>query len=460
MPESENPRAVIAPLAGWGMRPVETCPAYRPEDERDLATLVAGSEEGTLIARGLGRSYGDAALNPEGAVVLSKRLDHLLDFDEETGLLRCQAAVSLADLIELFLPRGWFFPVTPGTKNVTIGGAIAADVHGKNHHSSGSMSAALTRFRLMTARGDVLECSRDNHPEVFWATIGGMGLTGIIVDAEIRLMPLETGYMHAEYEQIANLETLIEKMNEADQSFAYSVAWIDSMATGASLGKSVLMRANHAALADLPPKLRKDPLPKLRGGKITVPFTFPNFTINRLSMKAFNFAFYTRHQTRQEIAHCDRFFYILDSIQHWNRGYGKRGVLQYQCVIPEEHAAVGNRRILEELNQAKIGSFLTVLKTLGPASQGHLSFPIPGKTLAIDVPYTGPEVTEALHRCDEIVLEYGGRVYLAKDACMKRESFEAMYPRLDEWKRIKAELDPDTRFSSSQARRLGLVEGG
>jgi len=455
----ELPRSVIAPLSGWGLRPTETCPAYRPEDERDLRTLVEGSEEGTLIARGLGRSYGDAALNAEGAVVLSDRLDHLLDFDEATGVLRCQAAVSLADLIEIFLPRGWFFPVTPGTKNVSVGGAIASDVHGKNHHSSGSMAAAVNRFRLMTARGAIVECSRDTNAEIFWATLGGMGLTGIILDAEIRLMPLETGFMHAEYEQIPNLESLIEKMNEADQRFAYTVAWVDSMATGASLGKSVLMRANHLSLADLPAKYRDNPHPPLNASKLGVPFMFPSFTINRLTMKAFNWAFYTRHYTREETAHCNSFFYPLDSIQNWNRGYGTRGVLQYQCVIPEEHAVVGNRRILEELNRSGIGSFLTVLKTLGAASEGHLSFPTPGKTLAIDLPFTGPEVTEALHRCDEIVLEHGGRVYLAKDACMRRESFEAMYPRLEEWKAIKAEIDPDTRFSSSQARRLGLVEG-
>ncbi len=458
MSEDLLPRSVRRPISGWGRQPTETCELYRPEDLDDARAIVAHAPCPDLTPRGLGRSYGDASLNDRGAVLLSDRLDRMIAFDRETGVLRCQAAVSLADIIRHFLPRGFFFPVTPGTKNITVGGAIAADVHGKNHHTNGSMSAWIERFSLLTGRGQVLECSREENADAFWATTGGMGLTGLILDAELRMKPVETAYMNADYERIQDLDRLLARMDESDEDFDYAVAWVDSLATGRSLGRSVLMRANHASLGDLPSRLRGDPLAVKEKARIAVPFTLPDFTLNPLSMRLFNTAFYLRHPTARKLTDCDAFFYPLDSIQHWNRGYGSRGVLQYQCVIPEASAATGIQRLLEELTRSGCGSFLTVLKSLGPASEGPLSFPMQGKTLALDLPYTGPPLLETLHRVDEIVLEHGGRVYLAKDSCMAREAFERMYPRLPEFKRVKARLDPDGRFSSSQARRLGIVE--
>jgi decaprenylphospho-beta-D-ribofuranose 2-oxidase len=455
--EVDVPRFVRGPISGWGRRPAEICDVYRPEDHKEVRVIVDRSTATSITPRGLGRSYGDASINAEGAVVLSEQLDRLLDFDAESATLHCEAAVSLADIMEHFLPRGFFFPVTPGTKNISVGGAIAADVHGKNHHSSGSMSASVERFSLLTSQVGILECSRESNPEIFWATIGGMGLTGIILDASLRLRPVETAYMMAEYERVAGLDSLLELMDQRDDEYDYSVAWVDSLAAGTSFGRSVLIRANHASSAALPPGLRRDPLRVVPRRRVGVPFTLPNSTLNPLSMRLFNAAFYARQRTRSEITDCDSFFYPLDSIENWNRAYGARGVLQYQCVIPKQSGNEGTKRLLEELNRSGIGSFLTVLKSLGPADDGLLSFPMPGKTLAVDLPYTGPKVVETLHRLDRIVLDYGGRVYLAKDACMTRESFVAMYPRLPEFQRVKSQIDPSARFSSSQARRLGIV---
>ncbi len=457
MARDSVPGFVRRAVSGWGNYPVEMCDVYRPEHVEELRRLVTSAPQATLTPRGCGRSYGDAALNAEGAVVQSDRFDRMTSFDEATGILRCQAAITLADIIEFFLPRGFFFPVTPGTKRVSLGGAIASDVHGKNHHRSGSMSASVKRFTLIIASGESIVCSPEHNAEVFWATVGGMGLTGLIVDADIQLRPVETAFMSVEYERIAHIDRLLERIAESDDAYDYAVAWVDSMASGGSLGRSVLIRANHATREDLPARQRDDALAFRQKRRPGVPFTFPNSTMNALSLKALNSIYYAAHPTKRTLAPCDAFFYPLDGIANWNRGYGSQGVLQYQCVIPEATAREGMIALLESIAASKIGSFLTVLKSLGPESAGLLSFPMQGKTLALDFPNAGPEVIEALHRLDAIVLDHGGRVYLAKDACMTAASFEAMYPRLPEFKRIKLELDPKGRFSSSQARRLGLV---
>ncbi|MBJ18874.1 MAG: FAD-linked oxidase [Deltaproteobacteria bacterium] len=446
-------------VSGWGNYPVEVCDVYRPENLDELRGLLGSAPQPTLTPRGCGRSYGDAALNVEGAIVQSDRFDRMMGFDADRGILRCQAAITLADIIEFFVPRGFFFPVTPGTKEVSIGGAIASDVHGKNHHRSGSMSAWVTRFTLMSAGADLISCSRDENAEIFWATVGGMGLTGLIIDADIQLRPIETAFMAVDNERIANLDQLLERMAESEDAFDYSVAWVDSMAAGASLGRSVLMRANHANREELPVGERDRPLTFLQKKRPGLPFRLPNFTLSPTALRAANAVFYATHPTRKSIGPCDAFFYPLDSVRNWNRGYGSRGVLQYQCVIPESCARAGTIALLEALTSSGVGSFLTVLKTLGPGNEGLLSFPMRGHTLALDIPNTGPEVIEALRRLDEIVLGFGGRVYLAKDACMTAATFEQMYPRLPDFKRIKRRLDPEGRFSSSQARRLGLVDG-
>lgn len=457
MSDSTVPRFVRRPLYGWGRNPIEECDVYRPECEPEIRQLVVNAPQASLTPRGRGRSYGDASLNAKGAVVLSERLDRMMSFDEATGILRCEAGLTLAEIIEHLLPRGFFFPVTPGTKMITIGGAIAADVHGKNHHSSGSMSAWVNRFSLLTGQNEIIDCSRERNKEAFWATVGGMGLTGMILEAEIRLQRVETAYLQADYERVSDIDSLLERMAESDDNYEYAVAWVDSLATGRSLGRSVLMRANHAPVSSLREQLRRSPCVENRKRKPGVPFTLPNFVLSTSSMRLFNSAFYAAHRTTSKLVGCDSFFYPLDAVAGWNRAYGTRGVLQYQCVIPEKNARLGTIRLLEALVKLRLGSFLTVLKTLGPASEGLLSFPMPGKTLSLDVPYTGPQIFDALHQLDEIVLAHEGRVYLAKDSCMTQESFERMYPNLDKFKSIRSGLDPESRFESSLARRLGIV---
>lgn len=460
MTDGAMPRSRRMEISGWGRRPVETCDVYRPENADEIRSLVLHSAHSSLTPRGLGRSYGDASLNAEGAVLSSERLDRMLAFDAGSGILACQSAVSLADIIRVFLPRGFFFPVTPGTKSITIGGAIASDVHGKNHHKSGAMSAWVRRIRLLTAGGAILDCSRDENAEAFWATVGGMGLTGMILEAELQLMPVPSAYMQADFERIRNVDQLLERMDGSDDEYAYAVAWVDTLASRSSLGRSVLMRANHAPLDVLPTRMRGTPFEAAPAREIGVPFDLPDFTLNPLSMRLFNIAFHAIHPTASKVVDCDRFFYPLDSIQNWNRGYGKRGVVQYQCVIPEASARIGTIRLLETLASRGLGSFLTVLKSLGPESGGLLSFPMKGKTLAMDLPFTGASMLDAIRKLDEIVLETGGRVYLAKDSCLSREAFQQMYPRLPEFERVKRELDPEHRFSSSQARRLGIGRNG
>jgi len=443
-------------LSGWGRYPLETCDVYRPERRDELLDIVAHAPQGSLLARGLGRSYGDAALNQAGGVILTERMGRLLSFDSETGVLRCEAAVSLAEVIDVFLPRGFFFPVTPGTKFISIGGAIAADVHGKNHHRDGSIASLVLDFELLTAAGEILHCSREQNVDAFWATLGGMGLTGVVLEASLQLRPVETAYLVVEYERARDLETTLARI-EDDKDDAYTVAWIDCLARGRSLGRSVLMRANPATLEDLPEKRRAEPRAWRRLRRPSVPFLLPSATLNSLTMRLFNEAFYLAHGPRRVVTDYDRFFYPLDAIGHWNRAYGSRGVLQYQLQLPAETSSQGLSEVLETLAHQRRASFLSVLKSFGPQSDGLLSFPRPGQTLSLDLPFTGPDVLAVLDELDRIVVRHGGRVYLAKDARVAPDLFAQMYPRLGRFREIKARLDPEQRFASSLARRVGLV---
>lgn len=452
------PRFVQRPLSGWGNYPVVSCDVYRPEDRSELAEIVARAPQPSLLPRGLGRSYGDAAVNAGSGVIQSERLDRLLAFEPESGLLRCEAAVSLAEILDVFLPRGFFFPVTPGTKFITVGGAIAADVHGKNHHRSGSMAASLLDFRLLTACGEVLTCSREENADLFWATLGGMGLTGVILEAGLHLRRVSSGYMSVDTEKMRDLDQALERCSASDDRYDYGVAWIDCLARGRSLGRSVLMRANHAEPGELPAQRRQEPYHVRRRWRPTVPFLLPNQTLNPLTVRAFNFAMYHSYRSGHGVADCDGYFYPLDNMaHHWNRIYGRRGMLQYQLALPAETSREGLVEVLTELSSARRASFLAVLKSFGPESGGLLSFPRPGFTLALDLPNTGPDLIAALHRLDRIVARHGGRVYLAKDACLEPEVFREMYPALPRFQEIKAKVDPQARFSSSQARRLGIV---
>jgi len=448
---------VAQELSGWGRFPVETCHVYRPETPRQLADIFASGAQPSFISHGLGRSYGDAPLNRHGGVICHTRLDHFLTFDAETGVLGCEAGVSLAEILRCFLPRGFFLPVTPGTKFVTVGGAIAADVHGKNHHQDGTFGNFVLDFQLLTPTGETLSASPTSNGEVFCATMGGMGLTGAILSARIKLRPVTSAWMLVDYQKAANLEDALERMTASDISYQYSVAWIDCLATGGQMGRAVLMRGNHAAANELPASIRA-PLAEPAGRRWSLPINLPSLALNSLTVRAFNWCYYGVHKdVLRQLVSIEKFFYPLDAVHHWNRLYGRRGFVQYQVALPQEGGLEGLREVLSRLAQSRRASFLAVLKRFGKSNSGLLSFPIEGYTLALDLPVAGGLVP-LLHELDRVVLNYGGRVYLAKDAVTTAQSFAAMYPQLERFQAIKKRLDPRGVLSSSQARRLGIVE--
>lgn len=456
------PRSRAIELSGWGNVSYQRANVFRPEKWGDVRAAVAdGSAAGTagVVARGLGRSYGDAALNQGGAVLLDTRLNRFTAFDPATGTLECEAGVSFKDLVDVFLPRGFFPPVTPGTRHVTVGGAVAADVHGKNHHRDGSIANFVDGFDLLTANGQTLRCSRRENADAFWATLGGMGLTGVILSVRMRLRPVETSYVVVDNKKTADLDETIAAFEQGDGDYQYSVAWIDCLARGRALGRSVLMRANHAKVADLPVGLAERPFHPRAERRRNVPFHLPAFALSRFTVRMFNNRYYAGHADGRHVEHCENYFYPLDSVRNWNRVYGRRGFYQYQAVFPTAEGPRCLRELMERISTGGAAAFLAVLKTMGPESGGLLSFPTPGLTLALDVPNAGDRTVSLLHELDRIVLKAGGRVYLAKDACLTRETFEAMYPSLPRFKQVKAELDPQNRFSSSLGRRLGIGAG-
>ena len=372
-------------------------------------------------------------------------------------MLECEAGVSLAEILQYFLPRGFFLPVTPGTKFVTVGGAIAADVHGKNHHQDGTFGNFVLDFKLLTPNGETLSCSPNNNFEVFWATHGGMGLTGVILSARIKLRPVESAWVLVDYQKATNLEDALGRMTESDIRYQYSVAWIDCLATGRHMGRAVLMRGNHAPANELPASIR-NPLAEPPRRRWTLPFDFPSLALNSLTVRAFNAFYYGVHRNAaRQLVDLEKFFYPLDAIQHWNRLYGRRGFVQYQVALPLEGGLEGLKEVLTRLARSRRASFLAVLKRFGKPNPGLLSFPIQGYTLALDLP-VARGLIPLLHELDRVVLNYGGRIYLAKDAVMTSHSFAAMYPKLEQFRAIKSRLDPRGLLSSSMARRLAIVE--
>ena len=441
-------------LAGWGRVPAEECRAFRPEKQRDLNAVLGNPS--TLVARGLGRAYGDAALNPDG-VVLQERLNRFHAFDETSGVLDCEGGVSFAEIIEIFLPRGWFLPVTPGTKFVTVGGALACDIHGKNHHREGTFSNFVESFDLLLADGRILPCSREENPDAFWATIGGMGLTGVITRLRFRLRRVTSAFVNVDYDRVENLDAALERFDQ-DDKYEYSVAWIDCLASGSTLGRAVLMRGRDAAIDELStPAMQESPFALPTKKPKGVPLDFPDFALNPLSIKAFNAVYYAAHPTKNAIVDFNSFFYPLDAINNWNRIYGARGFIQYQVALPFKTSRAGLIELLEKISSSGHASFLAVLKTFGKANAAPLSFPFAGHTLALDIPWT-PDLPAFVRELDEITLRHEGRVYLAKDALLSPENFRAMYPRLDEWQEVKNQLDPKHKFASSLSRRLKITE--
>ena len=445
-------------LTGWGRVAPSSAELAEPDSPGSAALLLTAADPSRgLIARGLGRSYNNASQCGGGTVISTSRLNRILELDPATGLVTCEAGVSLEQLIVAGLPAGWFVPVSPGTRQVTVGGAIAADVHGKNHHVAGSFAMHVREFDLLLPGGELRTVTRQGDPALFWATAGGMGLTGLIVRATVQLKRVATSRVRVETVRTADADETMAVLAEHDRAHGYTVAWTDSLARGASLGRSVVTSGDFAELGDLPPADRQDPFAFRPGARVSVPDGFPPGLINRYSVALANKAWYRkapRHRTG-ELQTIGTFFHPLDGIRNWNRVYGPGGFRQYQYVLPfGQEAAV--RRSFELVSNVRAPSFVTVLKRFGEGDPGLLSFPMAGWTLALDFPARTPGLAGLLSSLDRLVVEAGGRVYLAKDSRVPAGVLEQMYPRLAEFRKLRAELDPDGILASDLSRRLGL----
>jgi decaprenylphospho-beta-D-ribofuranose 2-oxidase len=452
----EPPAAVERVLTGWG----RTCPSVArvssPDNPTELVqALWSQGGRGGVIARGLGRSYGDAAQCAGGLVIETTDLGRIEGVDRTSGVVEVDAGVSLAALMKRTLPSGWFVPVTPGTRQVTIGGAIAADIHGKNHHRDGSFCEHVVSATLATPTG-VHEISPQSDPELFWATAGGMGLTGVVLRARIKMRPVETAWMRVDTERHRNLESLMDALERVDPTHRYSVAWLDCSATGSHLGRGILDAGDHAALDELGDRQKEEPLAPPGEARLGLPVVPPLGLVNALTVGAFNQAWFAKSPTRSgRLVHLGWFFHPLDAVADWNRLFGRRGFVQYQFVVGPEHRQVVQQAI-ELLQRAHAPCSMAVLKRFGSGDPGPLSFPIPGWTLALDLPVGPPGLRRALRELDELVAGAGGRVYLAKDARLDPATFAAMYPRLGEFQAAARRVDPEGLLQSDLSRRLRI----
>jgi FAD/FMN-containing dehydrogenase len=430
----------------WGRvrKPPHTVLRWNWRDA-DLPTELGKS----MLAFGNGRSYGDCCLNDEGVLIDAQGLDRFIAFNAETGVLRCEAGVLLADILELAVPQGWFLPVTPGTQFVTLGGAVANDVHGKNHHRAGTLGRHVRCLELLRSDGTRLHCSSTENRDWFCATIGGLGLTGLITWIEIQLKPVPGPDIDQETIRFEKLDQFFQLSDESDKDFEYTVAWIDATAKGPALGRGLFIRGNHATH-------RRQAARKRPGRPLRVPFDPPFSLLNGPALRLFNSLYYRKQlqkRTRTTVGYAP-FFYPLDAIDGWNRLYGRRGLLQYQCVIPSSRAETALAEILGEVASSGVGSMLAVLKMFGDLpSPGLLSFPRPGATLAIDFPNSGERILDLLDRLDVITMQAGGGLYPAKDARMSASTFRQSFPH---WKQLERFIDP--QFSSSFWRRCGKTE--
>ncbi len=429
----------------WGRYPrvkaSQTVPVYWRDELPDLASF-----DQSVLAYGYGRSYGDSCLNEGGVSIDVSQLKNFISFDDQNGLLRCEAGVSLAQVLELVVPRGWFIPVSPGTKFVSIAGAIANDVHGKNHHKAGTFGCHVTQFELLRSNGERMICSPEQNSALFRATIGGLGLTGIILWAEFRLKPIVNPYIDMESIRFESLDEYFEISAGSDENYEYTMSWVDILIGGERLCRGKFMRGNHNRQPELAAKPLKKKLP------LVVPIDFPSFTLNNLTVKAFNEAYYRVQAEKhvRKVVPYEPFFYPLDSIHQWNRIYGSRGFFQYQFVVPFSNGREAMRSILGRIRRSGEGSFLTVLKNFGSIqSPGMLSFPRPGLTLALDFTNHGKKTRALLEDLDAMVKQNDGVVYPAKDARMSAESFQTYFPQ---WREFEQYMDP--QFSSSFWRRV------
>lgn len=440
-------------ISNWNRYPqVDASVKYfRTQDE--LRELLKTTPQ--LIARGAGLSYGDASL---ASVIFSTlHFNKILWFDRKNGIVKCEAGVTLDELLQVIVPAGWFLPVTPGTKFITLGGAVAADVHGKNHHMEGSLCRYVNKLDLMLAQGEIISCSPTEHEEIFNQTCGGMGLSGMILQIELRLKKIYTAFIKQKNIIANNLDELV-RLLKRNNSSTYSVAWIDCVASGKKLGRSVLMLGEHAGVHELPQQFRANgSLPTHGSPKLKLPFDLPSFVLNNYSVGLFNHLYYYLHllAKKEFLVHYDKFFYPLDFIKGWNRLYGKKGFLQYQFVLPLDRGDQGLTEIIKKISASRLASFLGVLKLLGQ-SDHPLSFAMDGYTLALDFPISN-QLFPLLDQLDEIVVANGGRIYLVKDARMKMETFHKCYKRQAHFRDSLAKRTGEHKFESLLSKRLAIL---
>jgi len=430
-------------LMSWGMYPKVKNTVFNFSKKERLKQII--SEQSELIPYGNGRSYGDSALSSN--IINVKPKDYFIDFDEKHGVLHVQAGVQLSEILETYVPRGWFLKITPGTKLITIGGAIASDIHGKNHHVEGCFSESVKEFEIMLSNGEIVTCSKESTPQLFKATCGGMGLTGVILTAKIYLKKINSQYIDQTTIKTKNLKETFAAF-EAYQNKPYSVAWIDCLAKGKEIGKSLLMVGDFREDGNLKYKTKKQK---------KIPFNFPSFALNNWSVRAFNWLYYRKAQkgiSKQKVD-IDTFFYPLDAIGHWNRIYGKNGFTQYQFILPKERSYEGLEEILTAISKSGKGSFLAVLKLYGKANENYLSFPIEGYSLALDFKI-GKGLFDLLDKLDEIVVKYKGRIYLTKDVRVSKEIFEKGYPNIEKFRQYRKENKMNSKFQSLQSKRVGI----
>ena len=449
-------------LSGWGRTAWTVSEAIRPTSEDELVrALGAGSPRG-MIARGLGRSYGAAAQNAGGHVLMMAGAPVGAEYslDRSTGVLTAPAGMSLDDILKRSVPEGWFVPVTPGTRFVTVGGAIGSDIHGKNHHFDGSFGQHVLRMRVLLSSGETVELTPESRPEWFWATVGGMGLTGIVLDADIRMLPIESSRVRVETERLADFDSVVAAMSSdgEDDTYRYSVSWVDLVATGRSMGRGVLTRGDHARASEVKSGdvLAYDP--KVR---LAAPGWVPNQLLNKLSIKAFNELWFRKAPAARHVGieSIPAFFHPLDGVRQWNTLYGNQGFIQYQFIVPLDQVEV-LRRVIEAFAGQGVASFLAVLKRMGPGNAAPMSFPTEGWTLTLDMAAGLKGLPELLARVDTMVLDAGGRHYLAKDSHVSPSAVRRGYPMLGSWQRTRAEMDPSGNWNSDLARRLGLMDTG
>lgn len=433
----------LTKIHGWGRYPQQDAYLHTPPSSASLE--YTAKQQDSVLARGMGRSYGDSAnaLN----VLQTTYINHFIEFDKATGKLTAEAGITLREILEIIVPSGWFLPVTPGTSFVTLGGAIASDVHGKNHHIAGTFGQHVKSLSMLLGTGEVVTTSPQHHADLFHATCGGMGLTGIIISATIQLLPIKSSLISQKTIKAGCVEAACEAF-ETNSNATYSVAWIDCLSKGKSLGRSVIMLGEHAAQGGLDIDIRQ---------KVSVPFSTPYALLNSVTMKAFNAAYWHKSNNNEtQTVTLMPYFYPLDAIGEWNRLYGKKGFVQFQCVVPKLDGIANMRKLLTEISNSGEGSFLAVLKQFGTGNENLLSFPIAGYTLALDFKVSDTAI-KMVRRLEDMVVDMGGRLYLTKDAVMQASTFKATYPNWEKFEAVRAQYGAVGKFNSAQSKRLGLA---